>query len=437
MRAGRSNALFRNALVAVLLATTVAVSAGAVPAGAQDVSATTAPSSTAPSATAADPSQPTLEAPGVYVDELPAAGVVAVPPTGIPLVVGSGTSSSSSQSSQGPVEVTSLEEFTSLVQQPSTLLANGIVAFFELGGTTAYVQLTQDESAASLAAGLDAVSIRPGSFDLVAVPAIAQLDVAGHQRVAIAANQLATRSDAVVLLDIPDEIAATKDPATVVPWAAGLDAALPASDQVMVISAGLLGQDSQLVPGSLAIAALAAADDAEHGFGASGVGGLTQPLTDYDAVWPVTNEQVDVLAAGAVNSFRDVVGYGSLLWGNLMLSASEPDPGRHLYLTPRRVMNQIQLVMALVGQSVVFDDNEPATWDAVTEQLSAYLTDLWAAGALIGPTAEAAFSVSVGLDTTMTAQDILDGFMIVAVDAAVMHPAEFVTLTSRQEMAAD
>ncbi len=409
------------ALVAALLA---AVATAVSPAGAQDTTSSTTPP---------DP-PPSIQPPGVYVEEQPAGAAVATDASGILLAVGSGTPSSSASPSN-PVEVTSLDEFTSLVQNPSTLLANGMDAFFGLGGSVAYVQLTRDESAASLAAGLDDVSLPLGSFDLIAVPAIAQLDVAGHQSVAIAADQLATRTDSVVLLDTPDEIAATEDPATVVPWAVALDTALPAGDAVMVVSAGLLGQEQQLVPGSLAVAGLVAADDAQHGFGALGVGGLGQPLTDYEPVWPVTNDQVDALLIGGVNSFRDVVGYGTLLWGNAMMSSSEADPARHLPLGPRRVLAQIERTMTLVAQAAVFDDNDQETWDDLTLQLDAYLTGLWQDGALVGSTPSEAYSVSVGLDTTMTEQDVLNGYMVITVEAAVVEPAEFVPVTITQEMA--
>ena len=270
----------RGSVLALVAALLTAVATTGTPAGAQDTTSSTTPP---------DP-PPSIQPPGVFVEEQPAGAVVATDASGILLAVGSGTSASSSASPSTPVQVTSLDEFTSLVQNPSTLLANGIEAFFDLGGSVAHVQLTQDESAASLAAGLDAVSLPLGSFDLIAVPAIAQLDVAGNQAVAIVADQLATRTDSVVLLDTPDEIAATEDPATVVPWAAALDAALPAGDAVMVVSAGLLGQEQQLVPGSLAIAGLVAADDAENGFGALGVGGLgnRSPTTSPSGRSPTT-----------------------------------------------------------------------------------------------------------------------------------------------------
>ena len=55
-------------------------------------------------------------------------------------------------------------------------------------------------------------------------------------------------------------------------------------------------------------------------------------------------------------------------------------------------------------------------------------------GALAGAVPAQAFSVSVGLGKTMTAQDILEGYLRIAVKVAVRHPAEFIVITVQQMM---
>ena len=44
------------------------------------------------------------------------------------------------------------------------------------------------------------------------------------------------------------------------------------------------------------------------------------------------------------------------------------------------------------------------------------------------PTPEAAYFVNVGLGKTMTAQDILEGRMIVEIGVAAVRPAEFIII---------
>jgi phage tail sheath protein FI len=63
-----------------------------------------------------------------------------------------------------------------------------------------------------------------------------------------------------------------------------------------------------------------------------------------------------------------------------------------------------------------------------------FLNNQWKAGALAGATPAQAYSVSVGLGATMTAQDILDGYMRVTFAVAVVRPAEFIVITFEQKM---
>jgi len=53
---------------------------------------------------------------------------------------------------------------------------------------------------------------------------------------------------------------------------------------------------------------------------------------------------------------------------------------------------------------------------------------------LAGLTPSDAFNVEVGLGSTMTPNDILDGIMNVTVKVAVTRPAEFIVITFQQKM---
>jgi len=63
-----------------------------------------------------------------------------------------------------------------------------------------------------------------------------------------------------------------------------------------------------------------------------------------------------------------------------------------------------------------------------------FLTLQWRAGALAGATTKEAFYVKVGLNETMTAQDILEGRLIVEVGMAAVRPAEFIVLRFSHKM---
>ena len=53
---------------------------------------------------------------------------------------------------------------------------------------------------------------------------------------------------------------------------------------------------------------------------------------------------------------------------------------------------------------------------------------------LQGATAEDSFSISCGLGTTMTSEDILEGLMKISIKVALVNPAEFDVITIQQEM---
>ena len=66
--------------------------------------------------------------------------------------------------------------------------------------------------------------------------------------------------------------------------------------------------------------------------------------------------------------------------------------------------------------------------------LENFLTNVWKEGALQGSKASDAFSVEIGLGTTMTAQDILDDLLKMSVMVAVTRPAEFIVMNFTQKM---
>jgi phage tail sheath protein FI len=82
----------------------------------------------------------------------------------------------------------------------------------------------------------------------------------------------------------------------------------------------------------------------------------------------------------------------------------------------------------------VFEPNDANSWVKVRSMIENFLTLQWRAGALAGAKPEEAFYVKVGLNQTMTAQDILDGYMIVEIGMAAVRPAEFIILRFSHKM---
>jgi hypothetical protein len=143
------------------------------------------------------------------------------------------------------------------------------------------------------------------------------------------------------------------------------------------------------------------------------------------------NLNVDAVSGKSVNAIRFFNGSGILVWGARTLDGNSQD---WRYLSVRRTLNFLEQSCKLAARAYVFQPNVKNTWEAVKSMISSFLTSIWKEGGLMGAVPADAFSVDCGLGTTMTGDDILNGFMNVTVKLAVVRPAEFIVLTFQQEM---
>lgn len=144
----------------------------------------------------------------------------------------------------------------------------------------------------------------------------------------------------------------------------------------------------------------------------------------------VTNEEqenlnVDPTAGKSINAIRSFTGKGTLVWGARTLAGNDNE---WRYISVRRFFNLIEESIQKATSFVVFESNTAITWLKIKTIIDTYLESLWRQGALAGATTADAFFVKVGLGQTMTAQDILEGRMIVEIGVAAVRPAEFIIL---------
>jgi hypothetical protein len=135
----------------------------------------------------------------------------------------------------------------------------------------------------------------------------------------------------------------------------------------------------------------------------------------------------------AINVLREFTGRGTMVWGARTLDGNSND---YRYIQVRRTLIYIEQSIKNALQPFVFAANDAITWSTVTGMVSNFLTGLWSQGGLMGAKASEAFTVQCGLGSTMTGQDVLDGYMVVAVTVQMVHPAEFIELTFKQAMSA-
>lgn len=152
------------------------------------------------------------------------------------------------------------------------------------------------------------------------------------------------------------------------------------------------------------------------------------------AVNITSDDQEDLnspLSGKAINAIRSFVGKGVLVWGARSLDANSQD---WRYISVRRTLIMIEQSIKNSVEAYVFEPNVARTWLKLKTSIDNFLTDVWKNGSLAGATPTQAFEVNVGLGSTMTPNDILEGIMRVSVKCAITRPAEFIEITFEQKM---
>lgn len=144
----------------------------------------------------------------------------------------------------------------------------------------------------------------------------------------------------------------------------------------------------------------------------------------------ITNEtqeslNVDTEAGKSINVIRAFTGKGTLIWGARTLAGNDNE---WRYVPVRRFFNMVEESVKKATAQFVFEPNDANTWVKVRAMIENFLILQWRAGALAGAKPDDAFYVKVGLGQTMTAEDILNGFMNVEIGMAAVRPAEFIIL---------
>jgi phage tail sheath protein FI len=134
---------------------------------------------------------------------------------------------------------------------------------------------------------------------------------------------------------------------------------------------------------------------------------------------------IDVTGGKSINAIRVFTGRGTLVWGARTLAGNDNE---WRYIPVRRFFNMVEESVKKSTAWAVFEPNTAQLWSKVKGMIDNYLIQKWREGALAGSTPDEAFFVRVGLGQTMTAQDILEGKLIIEIGMAAVRPAEFIIL---------
>jgi phage tail sheath protein FI len=193
--------------------------------------------------------------------------------------------------------------------------------------------------------------------------------------------------------------------------------------------------DANILPPSGGLAGVMTLVDSNHGVwqapanvGIAGAVSLPVNLTEIQQ----GDLNIDPLSGKSINAIRSFNGLGILVWGARTLDGNSQD---WKFISIRRTMTMIEQSCKRATQNFVFAPNVKSTWITLKVALSDFLTQLWKEGCLLGALPTDSFSVDCDLGTTMTAEDIQNGFMVIAIKVALAFPAEYIAITFKQQMA--
>jgi phage tail sheath protein FI len=362
--------------------------------------------------------------PGVYIVEIPNATTIASQSTHITAMVGVAAKGVVNT----PTLVTSLNAYTQTFGAVSNLntFSMAVSQFFNNGGQTLYVINAASDSVADITTALGYLA-NITLYNILVVPDLANMTQSDAVSVIGTALPIAYGDNAMMIVDYPTSIVTTT---AITAFATQVVNASPTAatnaaiyfPSITVQSSG--GSGSAFIGSGSSVAGIYATADLNVGVWQSPAGVVNGKLQGVKSL-PVTlnDNTMNELTQSGINPIQNQVNNGIVVWGARTLSQD----ANYKYISVRRTVLAIKQGIEQGIYWAVFESNTSLTWGAIINSVSAYLTTAWQEGALFGATASDAYTVECGLGSTMTAQNILDGTIVVQVRLLVGGASEYVS----------
>lgn len=190
-----------------------------------------------------------------------------------------------------------------------------------------------------------------------------------------------------------------------------------------------------LLPPCAAVAGVMASVDRASGvWQAPANVSLNRVVSPAVSISNAQQEDLNVPADGlAINAIRTFQGQGVQVWGARTLAGNDPE---WRYVSVRRFMLMVEQSIKQALNAFTFEPNDANTWLRVRQTVENFLNTLWQQGALVGSKPAEAFAVEIGLGSTMTPDDVINGQLRLQVVLAPARPSEFLVLVFEQSMQA-
>lgn len=182
---------------------------------------------------------------------------------------------------------------------------------------------------------------------------------------------------------------------------------------------------TRFIPPSGHIAGVWARSDAERGVHKAPANEVIRGALGLQA--QVTRAEQEMLNPNGINALRVFPGRGVRVWGARTLS----NDAEWRYLNVRRLFNFIEKSVFNGTQFAVFEPNDQVLWGTIERTIRSFLINQWMAGAVTGPSQEAAFFVKCDAETNPP-ESVDVGRVVCQVGIAPSKPAEFVIFQLQQ-----
>jgi phage tail sheath protein FI len=273
--------------------------------------------------------------------------------------------------------------------------------------------------------------IAPNIFNLLCLPAVANLSAASAKAVLDAAATLCEDCRAFLLVDAPADVTTLTQ---MVDWVSG--DAKPQTNYAAVyfprvqIPDPLKGNELRSVGPSGTMAGIYARTDADRGVWKAPAG-IDAALRNASLPVRLTDLENGALNPLGVNALRSFPIYGNVAWGGRTLEGSDQQASEWKYIPVRRTALYIEESLYQGLKWVVFEPNDEPLWAQIRLNVTAFMQGLFRLGAFAGKTPREAYLVKCDSETT-TQADVNLGIVNILEGFAPLKPAEFVIIKLQQ-----
>lgn len=272
-------------------------------------------------------------------------------------------------------------------------------------------------------------------FNLLCLPATANLPDVNATAVSTAAIELCTERRAFYIMDVPEQAESRDSVQAVMDWM-GANATIRSRNAAVYfprldIADPLNGFRLRATPPSGTLAGLYARTDNNRGVWKAPAGTEATLAGVQKLEYKLTDPENGVLNPQGINCLRNFPIYGPVSWGARTLNGADQMADDYKYIPVRRLALYIEESLYRGTQWVVFEPNDEPLWAQIRLNVGSFMHDLFRKQAFQGQTPTDAYFVKCDSQST-TQNDINLGIVNISVGFAPLKPAEFVVIQIQQ-----